>query len=88
MYIQTIGTRHVNSTYSKRITSHIPTSLLVGSLPLAHNAEHFTSNSDDAYESISYHILYTLRQSHTLPWSEYTCVTVKLISLTGVAVLP
>ena len=43
-YIQTIGTRHVNSTYSKRITSHIPTSLLVGSLPLAHNAEHFTSN--------------------------------------------
>ena len=43
MYIQAIGTRHVNSTYSKRITSHIPTSLLVGSLPLAHNAEHFTS---------------------------------------------
>ena len=44
MYIQTIGTRHVNSTYSKCITSHIPISLLVGSLPLAHNAEHFTSN--------------------------------------------
>ena len=54
MYIQTIGTRDIysmstplNYIHSKRthahITSHIPTSLLVGSLPLAHNAEHFTS---------------------------------------------
>ena len=54
MYIQTIGTRVIcsmstplNYIHSKRthahITSHIPTSLLVGSLPLAHNAEHFTS---------------------------------------------
>ena len=46
-YIQTIGTRHVNSTYSKRIT---PTSLLVGS---PHNAEHFTSISGAVFSYIS-----------------------------------